>query len=194
MIKAPRTGDALLIIDLQNDFLPGGALAVPDGDAVIPVLNCYIAAARNANVPIFASRDWHPADHCSFKPQGGIWPPHCIAGTPGAGFSTALDLPLTTEVISKAQARDKDAYSAFEGAGLAERLREQGVGRLLIGGLATDYCVLNTVRDAIGNGFEVLLLTDAIRAVDVKPRDGEEAVAEMLRLGARGISLGDLNP
>jgi nicotinamidase/pyrazinamidase len=194
MIKAPRTGDALLIVDLQNDFLPGGALAVPDGDTVIPVLNRYVAAARNANVPIFASRDWHPADHCSFKPQGGIWPPHCIAGAPGAGFSTALDLPGTTEVISKAQARDKDAYSAFEGTGLAERLREQGVGRLLIGGLATDYCVLNTVRDAIGNGFEVLLLTDAIRAVDVKPRDGEKAVAEMLRLGARGISLGDLNP
>ena len=194
MIKAPRTGDALLIVDLQNDFLPGGALAVPDGDAVIPVLNRYIAAARNARVPIVASRDWHPADHCSFKPQGGAWPPHCVAGTPGAEFSVALDLPQKTEVISKAQARDKDAYSAFEGTGLAERLQEQGVGRLLIGGLATDYCVLNTVRDAIRNGFGVLLLTDAIRAVDVKPHDGDAAVAEMLRLGARGISLGDLNP
>lgn len=194
MIKAPRTGDALLIVDLQDDFLPGGALAVPDGDAVIPVLNRYIAAARNAGVPILASRDWHPADHCSFKEQGGIWPAHCIAGTPGAGFSAALDLPPATEVISKAQARNKDAYSAFEDTGLAGRLRTLGVVRLLIGGLATDYCVLNTVRDAIRNGFEVLLLTDAIRAVDVKPRDGEAATAEMLRLGARGISLGDLNP
>jgi len=194
MIKAPRSGDALLIVDVQNDFLPGGALGVPDGDAVVPVLNSYLAAAHNAGIPVFASRDWHPADHCSFKAQGGIWPPHCMAGTPGAAFAPALELPAKAEVVSKAQTRDRDAYSAFEGTGLAQTLRGAGIRRLLIGGLATDYCVLNTVRDAIRNGFEVLLLTDAIRAVDVKPHDGDEALAEMLRLGARGISLGDLNP
>ena len=194
MIKAPKTGDALLIVDVQNDFLHGGALAVPDGDAVVPVLNRYLAAARNASIPVYASRDWHPADHCSFKVQGGIWPPHCIAGTSGAEFARALELPANAEVVSKAQSRDKDAYSAFEDTGLAEVLRGRSIRRLLIGGLATDYCVLNTVRDAIRSGFEVLLLTDAMRAVDVKPHDGDEAVAEMLRLGARGISLGDLNP
>lgn len=194
MIKAPKTGDALLIVDVQNDFLHGGALAVPDGDAVVPVLNRYLAAARNASIPVYVSRDWHPADHCSFKVQGGIWPPHCIAGTPGAEFARALELPANAEVVSKAQSRDKDAYSAFEDTGLAEVLRGRSIRRLLIGGLATDYCVLNTVRDAIRSGFEVLLLTDAMRAVDVKPHDGDEAVAEMLRLGARGISLGDLNP
>lgn len=194
MIKAPRSGDALIIVDVQNDFLPGGALAVPDGGAVIPVLNAYIGAARKNGVPVFASRDWHPADHCSFKAQGGIWPPHCVAGTAGAAFAPTLELPAKVEVVSKAQSRDRDAYSAFEGTGLAETLRGAGIQRLLIGGLATDYCVLNTVRDAIRSGFEVLLLADAIRAVDVKPHDGDEALAEMLRLGARGIALGDLNP
>ncbi len=194
MIKAPRAGDALLLVDVQNDFLPGGALAVPDGDAVIPVLNRYVAKARAAHVPTYASRDWHPRDHCSFKAQGGTWPPHCMAGTPGADFAAALDLPAKTEVISKAAERDKDAYSAFEGTGLASRLRKAGVTRLLIGGLATDYCVLNTGRAALKHGFEVLLLTDAIRAVNVKPRDGDEAQAEMLRLGARPVTFGDLNP
>lgn len=194
MIKAPKTGDALLLVDVQNDFLPGGALAVPDGDAVIPVLNRYVGLARAARVPIYASRDWHPPDHCSFKAQGGPWPPHCVAVTPGAGFSAALDLPAKSEVISKATASDKDAYSAFEGTELAEGLRMAKVTRLLIGGLATDYCVLNTVRDALKHGFAVLLLTDAIRAVNVNAHDGEEAQAEMLRLGARPVTFGDLNP
>jgi nicotinamidase/pyrazinamidase len=194
MIKAPKPGDALLLVDVQNDFLPGGALAVPDGDAVIPVLNRYVAAGRAAGVPIYASRDWHPRDHCSFKAQGGPWPPHCMAGTPGAEFASALELPPKAEVISKAATRDKDAYSAFEGTELAPRLRKSGTARLLIGGLATDYCVLNTVRDALKHGFEVLLLTDAIRAVNVKPHDGDAAQAEMLRLGARPVTFGDLNP
>ena len=194
MVEAVGPGDALLIVDVQNDFLPGGALAVPDGDAVVPVLNAYLAAARQAHLPVYASRDWHPPDHCSFRAHGGIWPPHCVAGTPGATFSTALDLPPETEVVSKAQARDRDAYSAFEGTGLAGALRARNVARLLIGGLATDYCVLNTVRDAVRAGFGVLLLTDAIRAVEVTPGDGQAALDEMRRLGARGITLGDLSP
>lgn len=194
MIKAPQSGDALLLVDVQNDFLPGGALAVPDGDAVIPVLNRYVAAARAKNTPIYASRDWHPRDHCSFKAQGGIWPPHCVAGTAGAEFAPALDLPPKTGVVSKAAAREADAYSAFEGTTLAEELRRKGVKRLLIGGLATDYCVLNSVRDALKHGFQVLLLTDGMRAVNVKPHDGDEAQAEMMRLGARPVTFGDLNP
>jgi nicotinamidase/pyrazinamidase len=194
MIKAPTAGDALLLVDVQNDFLPGGALAVPDGDAIIPVLNRYVAAARAARVPIYASRDWHPREHCSFKARGGPWPPHCVAGTAGADFAPALDLPPTTEVVSKAATAEKDAYSAFEGTGLADDLRGKGVKRLLIGGLATDYCVLNSVRDALKHGFEVLLLADAMRAVDVKAHDGDAAEAEMLRLGARPVTFGDLNP
>jgi nicotinamidase/pyrazinamidase len=194
MIKAPEKGDALLLVDVQNDFLPGGALAVPDADAVIPVLNRYVAAARASGVPIYVSRDWHPRDHCSFKAQGGPWPPHCVAGTAGAEFTPALDLPPKAEVVSKGTAKEKDAYSAFEGTALAEGLHQKGVARLLIGGLATDYCVLNSVRDALKHGFEVLLLTDAMRAVNVKPHDGEHAEAEMVRLGARPVTFGDLNP
>jgi nicotinamidase/pyrazinamidase len=194
MIKAPEKGDALLLVDVQNDFLPGGALAVPDADAVIPVLNRYVAAARASGVPIYASRDWHPRDHCSFKAQGGPWPPHCVAGTAGAEFSPALDLPPKTEVVSKGTTKEKDAYSAFEGTTLAEDLHQKGVARLLIGGLATDYCVLNSVRNALKHGLEVLLLTDAMRAVNVKPHDGEQAEAEMVRLGARPVTFGDLNP
>jgi nicotinamidase/pyrazinamidase len=175
---------ALLIVDVQRDFLPGGSLGVPDGDAVVPVLNRYIAAARAKGVPIYASRDWHPQNHCSFKPRGGPWPPHCVAGTPGAAFAEGLQLPSDAAIIDKATREDADAYSAFSGTTLAEQLRRRGVKRLLVGGLATDYCVLNTVRDALREGFGVILLEDAIRAVNVKPGDGERAQREMENGGA----------
>jgi nicotinamidase/pyrazinamidase len=176
--------DAVLIVDVQVDFLPGGKLAVQQGDEVVPALNRYVALARRKEVPVFASRDWHPPDHCSFLAQGGPWPEHCVAGSPGAAFAPGLALPRDTVVISKATARDADAYSAFQGTDLAPRLRERGVKRLLVGGLATDYCVLNTVLDARKAGFEVLLLVDAMRAVNVKPGDGERAGREMLAAGA----------
>lgn len=176
--------DALLMVDVQRDFLPGGKLGVPDGDAVVPVLNRYIAAARAKGVPIYASRDWHPQNHCSFTPQGGPWPPHCVAGTPGAAFAAGLQLPSDAAIIDKATREDADAYSAFSGTTLAEQLRRRGVKRLLVGGLATDYCVLNTVRDALREGFGVILLEDAIRAVNVKPGDGERAQREMENGGA----------
>jgi nicotinamidase/pyrazinamidase len=179
--------DALLIVDVQNDFLPDGRLAVPEGDAVIAPLNRCIAAARRKGLPIIASRDWHPRDHCSFRAQGGPWPEHCVAGSPGAEFAAALELPPEAIVVSKATRPDADAYSAFEGTGLAERLRGLGVERLLVGGLATDYCVLNTVRDALRAGFRVLLVTDAIRAVNVEPGDGERAEAEMRAAGAVAV-------
>jgi nicotinamidase/pyrazinamidase len=181
----PRQGDTLLVVDVQNDFLPGGSLAVPDGDAVVPVLNRYLALFGRAGLPIYATRDWHPPDHCSFREQGGVWPPHCVAGSEGAAFSALLQLPAATVVISKAERPEADAYSGFAGTGLAERLHAEGVSRLFVGGLATDYCVLNTVRDALAEGFSVVLLEDAIRAVDVQPGDGQRAIAEMLRLGAR---------
>lgn len=184
----PARGDALILVDVQNDFLPGGALAVPEGDEVIPVLNRWIAAFHARGLPIFATRDWHPRAHCSFKAQGGIWPQHCIADTDGAQFAPSLDLPAEAAVIAKATTPAKDAYSGFEGTDLGPRLHEQGVTRLFVGGLATDYCVLNTVRDALAEGFTVLLLTDAIRAVNVEPNDGAKAEAEMRRLGARPLS------
>jgi nicotinamidase/pyrazinamidase len=180
----PGPGDALLIVDVQNDFLPGGSLAVPQGDRVVPVLNRYIRAFTGAGRPVYATRDWHPEGHCSFAPQGGPWPPHCLAGTTGAAFAPGLDLPRGVVVISKADTVDQDAYSGFEGTDLANRLRADGVRRLFIGGLATDYCVLNTVRDALKAGFGVALLTDAIRAVDVKAGDGARAEAEMAAQGA----------
>jgi nicotinamidase/pyrazinamidase len=183
--------DAVLIVDVQGDFLPGGKLAVQRGNEVVPVLNRYIALARRNKLPVFASRDWHPPDHCSFRPQGGPWPQHCVAGSPGAAFAPGLALPGDAVIISKATARDADAYSAFQGTDLAQALYAAGVKRLLVGGLATDYCVLHTVLDARKAGFEVLLLADAIRAVNVKPGDGERAEREMLAAGAVAIRLED---
>ena len=188
----PHSGDALLLVDVQNDFLPGGSLAVPAGDEIIPALNRYIKAFRREALPIYATRDWHPPDHCSFRAQGGIWPPHCIAGNPGAEFSPELDLPPEAVVIAKATRRDTDAYSGFEGTDLEQRLRMDGINRLFVGGLATDYCVLNTVKDALACGFDVLLLLDGIRAVNLKPEDGQRAIEEMTSLGARPIHFEDI--
>jgi nicotinamidase/pyrazinamidase len=179
-----RAGDALVLVDVQNDFLPGGSLAVPGGDGVIPPLNGWIARFRAARLPIFATRDWHPPDHCSFQSQGGPWPAHCVADSEGAAFAPGLALPSDARVISKANRREADAYSGFAGTDLDDRLRRAGVNRLFVGGLATDYCVLNTVKDALGLGYRVQLLTDAIRAVDARPGDGARAMAEMLAAGA----------
>jgi len=186
-------GDGLLVVDVQNDFLPGGALGVQRGDEVVPVLNRYMAAFGMRGLPIFASRDWHPPKHCSFREQGGVWPVHCVVGTKGAEFHPDLHLAPSTIVISKATDPKKDAYSAFEGTALDEHLRKTGVRRLLIGGLATDYCVLNTVRDAIKRGYAVCLLMDGIRAVNLKLDDGRKAEEEMIRLGAVPIRLENLS-
>ncbi len=187
-----QSGDALVIVDVQNDFLPGGNVAVPEGDAVINPLNTYIELFRSKGLPIYATRDWHPENHCSFRQQGGIWPPHCIAGTHGAEFSAELDLTPATKIVSKAITVEKDAYSGFEGTGLDQQLLRQGIKRLFIGGLATDYCVLNTVRDALSNHYVVFLLQDAIRAVNVKPGDGDNAEREMKQQGAIPITLQQL--
>lgn len=180
----PHAGDALVIVDVQLDFLPGGSLAVPRGDEVVPLLNGYIAIFQQHGLPIIATRDWHPADHCSFMARGGPWPPHCVAASDGARFAPLLDLPCETQIISKATTADKDAYSGFEGTELDDLLRAAGVQRVFVGGLATDYCVLNTVRDALKLGYRTILLGDAVRAVEVAPGDGGRAIAEMRRLGA----------
>jgi nicotinamidase/pyrazinamidase len=185
----PQTGDALLIVDVQNDFLPGGTLAVTRGDEVVPVLNRYLQIFTAQNLPVYATRDWHPLQHCSFSAQGGPWPPHCVADTRGAQFAAALQLPPAAVVISKATSVEQDAYSGFEGTDLDNRLRAASITRLYIGGLATDYCVLNTVRDALRLGYKVLLMGDAIRAVDVQTGDGQRAEAEMTKLGAQRVTL-----
>jgi len=197
MVGSPQSiklqaGDALVIVDVQADFLPGGSLAVPRGDEVVAVLNGYISLFRNARLPIVATRDWHPPDHCSFQAEGGPWPPHCVVGSRGAGFAAMLELPCESIIISKASVAERDAYSGFEGTELDGLLREAGVGRVFVGGLATDYCVLNTVRDALRLGYASVLLGDAIRAVDVQPGDGERAIGEMLRGGAVAATLTQL--
>jgi nicotinamidase/pyrazinamidase len=185
-------GDALLIVDVQNDFLPGGALAVPRGDTVIPALNRYLERFKSKGLPIYATRDWHPPNHCSFKEQGGLWPAHCVAESWGARFAEDLNLPPDTVIISKATTAEQEAYSGFAGTDLAERLRSVHVQRLFIGGLATDYCVLNTVEDALAAGSQVFLLVDAISAIDARPGDGERACEEMRLQGAIPLVLEDL--
>ncbi len=184
--------DALLIVDVQRDFLPGGALAVPAGDAVVPVLNRYVSLATHAGVPVFASRDWHPHGHVSFHGRGGPWPVHCIADTEGAAFATRLALPAGVTVVSKATGTEKDAYSAFADTDLAEALRARDVERLWIGGLATDYCVVNTVLDARRENFAVLFLEDASRPVEVNRGDGAQAIARMREAGAVPVRLTDV--
>ncbi len=184
----PRTGDALLIVDLQRDFLPGGALAVAHGDRVLGVINDYLKRFVERRLPVFATRDWHPPDHCSFVEQGGPWPPHCIAGSAGAAFGDGLDLPPDAVVVSKATTAERDAYSGFEGTDLQTRLRQAHISRLFVGGLATDYCVLQTVIDATSLGFAVVLLRDAIAAVDAHLGDGERAID---RIRAAGATLTD---
>jgi nicotinamidase/pyrazinamidase len=181
--------NALLVIDVQNDFCPGGALPVPEGDRVVPVLNAYIERFRAAKAPIFATRDWHPAVTTHFKEHGGLWPPHCVQGTPGAAYHPDLLLPPETIIVTKGDAPDADAYSGFQGhtddgRPLAEVLRERGIRHLYVGGLATDYCVRASVLDALRAGFHVTLLEDAIRGVDVQPGDSERAIEEMRAAGA----------
>lgn len=182
-------GDVLVIIDIQNDFLPGGSLAVPEGDQVIPVLNGYIDRFVNRQLPILATRDWHPPDHCSFVQQGGPWPEHCVAGSKGAEFSPDLHLSALVHVISKGTDAEQEGYSSFSNRTFKEQLDNAGIRRLFIGGLATDYCVLNTVRDALNYHYKVLLLIDAIRAVNVRQQDGENAITEMIQKGAIPITL-----
>jgi nicotinamidase/pyrazinamidase len=177
-------GDALLIVDVQNDFLPGGTLGVKGGDEILPILRGYINLFQSHSLPIFLSQDWHPPNHSSFREQGGFWPVHCVAGSTGALPPSSLPVPETAIIVHKAILPDNDAYSAFQDTHLHQHLQAAGIGRLFIGGLAMEYCVLNTVIDARVNGYHVCLLTDAIKAVNVAWDDGRKAEEAMLRLGA----------
>ncbi len=182
MSRKIQTGDALLIVDMQNDFLPGGSLAAPEADQVIPVINDWIAAAQEAGVPIIASRDWHTADHCSFVPQGGPWPPHCVKHTHGAMLHEDLNLPEDMILISKT-ATDFHPYSAFQGHTedghtLVEKLAELKVKRLWIVGLVLDLCVYKSGLDADKYGFAYHIVLPATRAIDKDA--GESAIADML--------------
>lgn len=177
-------GDALVIVDMQNDFVTG-TLAVPSGAEIVGPLNLAIDAFAARGLPVVATRDWHPPDHCSFQAQGGPWPPHCVAGTAGSDYVPGLRLPGAAIHVLKASTAHADAYSGFQGTDLASDLHGRGIRRLIVGGLATDYCVLNTVRDGIDLGFEVVVLSDAVRAVNVKPGDGAKAETEMQHHGAQ---------
>jgi nicotinamidase/pyrazinamidase len=184
-----REGDGLLIVDPQNDFCPGGSLAVADGDAVMPILSAWADAAERAGSPIIVSRDWHPPKTTHFKAYGGVWPPHCVMATRGAEFHPDLMLPTGVTVVSKGMGETEDAYSAFQarddaGTPLRTLLEQKGVKHLYVGGLATDYCVKSSALDALTNGFEVTLVPDGMRAVNLQPSDGEQALAEMRAAGA----------
>ncbi len=178
---------ALIIVDVQNDFCPGGSLPVPGGDRIVEPINELIAKFQNAGAVVIATRDWHPSNHSSFSEQGGPWPVHCVQGTPGAEFHPDLKINKQVVVISKATTADKDAYSGFDGTNLESLLRDHKISKVFICGLATDYCVKATVLDALKAGFETYVVQDAVRGVDVNAGDSEEAINEMLRAGAKTI-------
>lgn len=172
---------ALIIVDFQNDFTPGGALAVPDGDAIAGNLNT-LAASGDYDL-VVATRDWHPADHSSFAANGGPWPVHCVQGTEGAELHPALDRSKLDVIVDKGQAVDTDGYSGFAGTDLEALLREHGITQVTVTGLATDYCVKNTALDALGAGFAVTVDSTAVRGVEIEPGDSERALADVRAAG-----------
>jgi nicotinamidase/pyrazinamidase len=178
---------ALIVVDVQNDFCPGGSLAVAKGDEVVAPLNRLIKDFLERGEPVFKSRDWHTLTTKHFADYGGTWPVHCVQNTQGAEFHPGLLDDIHIRVISKGLG-DEDSYSAFDGTDLALQLRRLGIEELWIGGLATDYCVKNTVLDALKEGFHVKALADAMRAVELKPGDGERAIEEMRSAGAEVVS------
>ncbi len=191
-----KTGeqDALVVVDMQKDFMPGGALPVPEGDTIIPTINRYIEIFEGRATPVFFTRDWHPQNHISFKGHGGIWPPHCVQNTEGAQFHPDLKIPSDNKfVISKGTSPDFDAYSGFQGTALESLLRERGVRRVFVCGVATDYCVKNTALGALNLGFGTFLLLDAVKGVDLQPGDSQKAIDHLLSKGAVGITVDDLS-
>ncbi len=190
-------GSALLTIDVQNDFCPGGALGVAGGDDIIPLINEYVGLFQERGLPIIASRDWHPRVTKHFKEFGGIWPVHCVQGSAGAMFRPSLHLPPDTLVFSKGMDPEQDDYSALHarseaGTPLPEFLTHEGITHLYICGLATDYCVRQTALEGLRQGFAVTVLVDAVRGVDLEPGDSERALAEMQTAGAHLTTLDEL--
>jgi len=186
MARSLDHSDALLVVDVQNDFCPGGALAVPEGDGVVAELNRWLGKAVSGGAVVCASRDWHPAGHVSFRERGGPWPTHCVQRSWGAALREDLHLPPDALVVDKGTRPDLDNYSAFDGTGLAALLRARGVTRVWIGGLALDYCLLASALDAVKEGFETHLLVSATRPVEVEAGDGERA---LLRMRAAGVHI-----
>lgn len=188
----------LLLVDVQNDFCPGGALPVPEGDRVVGVLNEYVKRFERAGAEVYASRDWHPQVTRHFQNQGGPWPPHCVANTPGAAFHPGLKLPRTAAVVTKGTDPTDHGYSAFEavdakGRGLGVALKQSRVSTLYVGGLATEYCVRASVMDGLNEGLDVVVLLDAVRGIDVHEGDVARALDEMLRGGARTATLATID-
>lgn len=186
-MKGSLADAALILVDVQNDFCPGGTLPVTEGDKVVPILNVYIKRFREVGAPIYATRDWHPKDHISFKENGGVWPPHCVQETRGAGFHPGLELPGDVKIISKGTSPKDEAYSGFQGTELTAELKKNGIRALYIGGLATDYCVKHTVLDARKEGFSTFFLEDGSKGVDVNPGDSKKAIDDMLSAGAKTV-------
>lgn len=176
--------EALIVVDVQNDFCPGGALGVAGGDQVVGPLNRTIDAFIKAGLPVFFTRDWHPTNHISFNSRGGPWAPHCIQGTKGAEFHPDLLVPSSATVVSKGGNSDREAYSGFQGTDLAERLTGLGVREVVLGGLTTDYCVKQTAADAIQAGLRVRIMEDSIKPVDLHRGDGEKALSQLRQQGA----------
>lgn len=176
-----QDGDALLVVDMQEDFLPAGRLPVTEGDAIIPTINRWIESAVEKGVPLYFSRDWHPPDHCSFKEQGGPWPVHCVRDEPGSDFAPELNVHERGVILEKGTTASRDAYSAFDETGLADELRRQGVNRVWICGLAQDVCVRATAIDARREGWDVHVLMDATRPATAE--GGREAAADLTNHG-----------
>jgi nicotinamidase/pyrazinamidase len=175
---------ALIVVDVQNDFCPGGSLAVAHGDEVVAPLNKLIREFLDRGEPVYKTRDWHPARTKHFAAYGGVWPLHCVQNTPGAEFHPDLIDDPRINIISKGIDESADGYSGFDGTNLAELLREEGVREIWVGGLATDYCVKETVLDGVRQGFEVKVLADSMRAVNVNADDGAKAIAQLRHAGA----------
>jgi nicotinamidase/pyrazinamidase len=192
-----KSGKALLVVDIQNDFCPGGALSIPQGDRVIPVVNKYIRLFTKAKLPVFASRDWHPKVTAHFKKYGGVWPVHCVENTRGAEFHPALKLPGYAFLLYKGMDPGKDSYSAFQaqdasGIELSNLLKILSVGQLYIAGLATDYCVKSSALDALRQGLKVTVLSDAVRGVDLNPGDSRKALEQVMQQGGKTLTFRQL--
>jgi len=184
--------DALIVVDVQNDFCPGGAMPVEGGDELAKVISEVALKFRDKGGRVFATQDWHPAGHSSFEQFGGPFPPHCVQVTEGAAFHPDLRLPIGASIIRKGIDRREDALSGFSGTGLEEQLTRAGTKRVFVGGLATNYCVLETVLDARSRGFETYLLTDMVRALDDTADGGEKAIARMQEEGAKAATSEDM--
>jgi len=192
-----KSKKVLLIVDVQNDFCPGGALGVPEGHKIVPMINKYVRIFSKNKLPIFATRDWHPLRSRHFKDFGGLWPVHCLQNTRGAAFHPDLKFPKDTILLYKGMDPEEDCYSSFSaqdlsGQSLYGLLKRMGIIELYIAGLATDYCVKFTAIDALKQKFKVKILSDAVKGVDLKPHDSEEAIKKIVKMGAKKIRLADL--